>query len=175
MSDVDRRETGLCPGKNDVTVWIVKIVFFKSLFTLKKSVFPRPRIAMKRFLSSRSSSQQELQPLDDVRAERAAIALSVGLSWPPGTRRRAAQLAALGTCSAEAQPPPPRRWDLQRCVCEVQRLCPEPFVGILGYVLRGQPTGILRVSSAMKRKVNAWKCAPLTTDRDPANVNFNKI
>ena len=38
---------------------------------------------MKRFLSSRSSSQQELQPLDDVRAERAAIALSVGLSWPP--------------------------------------------------------------------------------------------
>ena len=37
---------------------------------------------MKRFLSSRSSSQQELQPLDDVRAERAAIALSVGLSWP---------------------------------------------------------------------------------------------
>ena len=22
---------------------------------------------------------------------------------------------------------------------------------------------------------NAWICAPLTTDRDPANVNFNKI
>ena len=38
---------------------------------------------MKRLPSSRSSSQQELQPLDDVRAERAAIALSVGLSWPP--------------------------------------------------------------------------------------------
>ena len=38
---------------------------------------------MKRFLSSRSSSQQELQPVENLRAERAAIALSVGLSWPP--------------------------------------------------------------------------------------------
>ena len=38
---------------------------------------------MKRFMSSRSSSQQELQPVEDLRAERAAIALSVGLSWPP--------------------------------------------------------------------------------------------
>ena len=46
-------------------------------FHAQKNVFPRPRILMKRFLSSRFSSQQELQPLDDVRAERAAIALSV--------------------------------------------------------------------------------------------------
>ena len=49
----------------------------------KKVFFPRPRIPMKRFLSSRTSSQQEFQPVDDLRAERAAIALSVGLSWPP--------------------------------------------------------------------------------------------
>ena len=48
-----------------------------------KKFFPRPRIPMKRFMSSRSSSQQELQPVEDLRAERAAIALSVGLSWPP--------------------------------------------------------------------------------------------
>ena len=52
-------------------------------FHTEKSGFPRPRILMKRFLPSRSSSQEELQPLDDVRAERATIALSVGLSWPP--------------------------------------------------------------------------------------------
>ena len=44
---------------------------------------PWPRLPMKRFLSSRSSSQQELQAVEDLRAERAAIALSVGLSWPP--------------------------------------------------------------------------------------------
>ena len=39
---------------------------------------------MKRFTSPRSSS------LDDVRTERAAIALSVGLSWPPAKRQRSA-------------------------------------------------------------------------------------
>ena len=41
--------------------------------------------AMHRFVSKRSSSSQNLAApaLDDVRGERAAIALSVGLSWPP--------------------------------------------------------------------------------------------
>ena len=40
---------------------------------------------MDRFVSKRSSSSVDLDSasLDDVRAERAAIALSVGLSWPP--------------------------------------------------------------------------------------------
>ena len=40
---------------------------------------------MDRFVSKRSSSSVDLDAssLDDVRAERAAIALSVGLSWPP--------------------------------------------------------------------------------------------
>ena len=40
---------------------------------------------MDRFVSKRSSSSLNLDAssLDDVRAERAAIALSVGLSWPP--------------------------------------------------------------------------------------------
>ena len=115
-------------------------------FHAQKSVFPRPRILMKRFLSSRSSSQQELQPLDDVRAERAANALSVGLSWPPdrytlvedepsgsGSKRRKVQvdpiardwfLDMLGQWRRE------RRWDMQRCLCEVQRLCPGMFHGI---------------------------------------------
>ena len=188
-------------------------------FHAQISVFPRPRILMKRFLSSRSSSQQELQPLDDVRAERAAIALSVGLSWPPdrytktprgrpnwqqlweralqdhimnhhelplgirlqrpvwwrpgeaidrpltheelahvktpraatvapaipaaalvedepsgsGSKRRKVQvdpiardwfLDMLGQWRRE------RRWDMQRCLCEVQRLCPGMFDGI---------------------------------------------
>ena len=47
---------------------------------------------MDRFVSKRSSSSLNLDAslLDDVRAERAAIALSVGLSWPPVTRRRSA-------------------------------------------------------------------------------------
>ena len=41
--------------------------------------------SMDRFVSKRSSSSVDLDAssLDDVRAERAAIALSVGLSWPP--------------------------------------------------------------------------------------------
>ena len=52
-------------------------------FRAQKVFFPRPRIPVKRFMSSRSSSQQELQPVEDLRAERAAVALPVGLSWPP--------------------------------------------------------------------------------------------
>ena len=49
------------------------------------SVFPVEVFAMDRFVSKRSSSSVDLDAssLDDVRAERAAIALSVGLSWPP--------------------------------------------------------------------------------------------
>ena len=43
---------------------------------------------MKRFMSWRTSSQQELQPLDDVRAQRAATSLSVGLRWPPARHPR---------------------------------------------------------------------------------------
>ena len=43
---------------------------------------------MKRFVASRSSSQQELQPHDDVWVERPAIALSVGLIWPPARHPR---------------------------------------------------------------------------------------
>ena len=166
---------------------------------------------MNRFLSSRSSSQQELQAVDDLRAERAAIALSVGLSWPPDrytkTRRgrpswqqlweRALQdhimnhhelpqgirmqrpvwwrpgeaidrpltheeFAHIKTpCAAVApvedepsgsaskrgkvhadpiardwfldmldQWRSERQWDMQRCLCEVQRLCPGVFDGI---------------------------------------------
>ena len=48
--------------------------------------------AMDRFVSKRSSSSLNLDSssLDDVRTERAAIALSVGLSWPPVKRRRSA-------------------------------------------------------------------------------------
>ena len=45
---------------------------------------------MDRFVSKRSSASLNLDAssLDDVRAERAAFALSVGLSWPPVMRRR---------------------------------------------------------------------------------------
>ena len=46
---------------------------------------------------------------------------------------------------------------------------------MLGHVLVGQPTVILRVPAQSKRKVNGWICAPRTTDHDPANVIFNKI
>ena len=44
---------------------------------------------MQRFVSKRSSSSVDLNPSsrDDMRTERAAIALSVGLSWPPAKRR----------------------------------------------------------------------------------------
>ena len=47
---------------------------------------------MDRFVSKRSSSSLNLDssPLDDVRTERAAIAPSVGLGWPPVKRRRSA-------------------------------------------------------------------------------------
>ena len=47
---------------------------------------------MQRFVSRRPSSSVDLgsSSLDDVRTERAAIAMSVGLSWPPVKRRRSA-------------------------------------------------------------------------------------
>ena len=41
------------------------------------------------------------------------------------------------------------------------------FVRLLGYVLVRQPAVIL--SGAVK-KMNAWICAPPTTDNDPASV-----
>ena len=55
--------------------------------------------SVQRFVSKRSSSSVDLDSssLDDLRTEQAAIALSVGLSWPPHKRRRSAgrhQLAA---------------------------------------------------------------------------------
>ena len=63
------------------------MLFFQP-FSLSKSVFPPSELfAMHRygFVSKRSSSSQSLatSALDDVRVERAAIALSVGLNWPP--------------------------------------------------------------------------------------------
>ena len=57
-------------------------------FTFKS--FAQTVFDIKRFMSSRPSSQQELQTLDDVRTERVAVALSVGLSWPPVKRQRSA-------------------------------------------------------------------------------------
>ena len=57
-------------------------------FTFKS--FVRTVFDIKRFMSSHPSSQQELQTLDDVRTERVAIAVSVGLSWPPLKRQRSA-------------------------------------------------------------------------------------
>ena len=51
---------------------------------------------MQRFVSKRSSSSVDLDAssLDDVRTERPAIALSVGLSWPPVKWRRSAGRAS---------------------------------------------------------------------------------
>ena len=60
---------------------------------VKVSVFSRTKsvsqvffhcLSMHRFVSERSSSSADLDSssLDDMRAEQAAIALSVGLSWP---------------------------------------------------------------------------------------------
>ena len=62
-----------------------KSVTLKSFSRTQTSVFPDEVFAMDRFVSKRSSSSVDLDAssLDDVRAERAAIALSVGLSWPP--------------------------------------------------------------------------------------------
>ena len=62
-----------------------KSVTLKSFSRTQTSVFPVEVFAMDRFVSKRSSSSVDLDAssLDDVRAERAAIALSVGLSWPP--------------------------------------------------------------------------------------------
>ena len=175
---------------------------------------------MDRFVSKRSSSSVDLDSasLDDVRAERAAIALSVGLSWPPdrytkfprgrpsrqqlweralqehimnhhelphGVRLqrpawwrpgeainrpltheeiahvntpRATEAAPVSTAAALVEDEPSstakrrkvhvdpiardwfldmldqwrreRRWDMQRCLCEVQRLCPGMFDGV---------------------------------------------
>ena len=55
--------------------------------------------------------------------------------------------------------------------------CPHKVISahMLGHVHGGQPTVIFRVPAQSKRKVNAWICAPRTTDHDPANVIFNKI
>ena len=65
---------------------------------------------MDRFVSKRSSSSQNLAApaLDDVRAERAAIALSVGLSWDEDSPRPAQQAAALGVRPAGAHHDSPR-------------------------------------------------------------------
>ena len=75
----------VCFQENDVAVWIIKINF--SAFSSPKSVSQVFALchSMDRFVSKRSSSSLNLaaSALDDVRAERAAIALSVGLSWPP--------------------------------------------------------------------------------------------
>ena len=126
---------------------------------------------MYRFVSKRSSSSVDLDSasLDDVRAERAAIALFVGLSWPPDryTKTRSALLAENESSRPGGDqekpsivPPQPqdslktspaavfpsvarpmsilspatgsskRRWDMQRCSCEVQRRCPRVLDGI---------------------------------------------
>ena len=70
-------------------MWIVNSFFFFSKFFPpfhpQQMFFPSEVFAMYRFVSKRSSSSLNLDSasLNDVRAERAAIALSVGLSWPP--------------------------------------------------------------------------------------------
>ena len=188
-----------------------------SAFSLSKSVSQLFALchSMDRFVSKRSSSSVDLDAssLDDVRAERAAIALSVGLSWPPDrytkqTRGRPSrqqlweralqdhimnhhelpqgislqrpawwrpgeaidrtltheELARIKTpCATPAAAPvedepsgsaskrrkihvdpiardwfldmldqwkTERQWDMRRCLCEVQRLCPGMFDGI---------------------------------------------
>ena len=195
-----------------------KSVTLKFFFALKQVFSPVQVFAMDRFVSKRSSSSVDLDAssLDDVRAERAAIALSVGLSWPPDrytkqTRGRPSRQqlweralqdhilehhelphgvrlqrpvwwrpgeaidrpltheelahtktprAAPATPAAAPVEDEPsgsaskrrkmhvnpiardwfldmldqwrreRRWDMQRCLCEVQRLCPGMFDGI---------------------------------------------
>ena len=188
-----------------------KSVTLKFFFRTQTSVFPVEVFAMDRFVSKRSSSSVDLDAssLDDVRAERAAIALSVGLSWPPDrytkqTRGRpsrqqlweralqdhilehhelphgvrlqrpvwwrpgeaidrpltheelahtktpaAAPVEDEPSCSASKrrkfhvnpiarnwfldmldQWKTERHWDMRRCLCEVQRLCPGMFDGI---------------------------------------------
>ena len=197
--------TDVFPGKIAVFYGLLKNCHGQVFSRSKKCFFPQPRIPMKRFMSSRSSSQQELQPVDDLRAERAAI---VGLSWPPDryTKTRCGrpswqqlweralqdhimnrhdlpqgirlqrpawwrpgeaidrlltheELAHIKTPCAAAAPvedepsgsaskrrkvhvdpiardwfldmldqwKTERRWDMRRCLCEVQRLCPGVF------------------------------------------------
>ena len=62
-----------------------KSVTLKFFFALKQVFSSVEVFAMDRFVSKRSSSSVDLDASsrDEVRAERAAIALSVGLSWPP--------------------------------------------------------------------------------------------
>ena len=201
--------------KNVVLFFISTRQFKKCHFEVfsrtQTSVFPVEVFAMDRFVSKRSSSSVDLDAssLDDVRAERAAIALSVSLSWPPDrytkqTRGRPSrqqlweralqdhilehrelphevrlqrpvwwrpgeaidrpltheELAHVKTpaaapvedgpsCSASKrrkihvdpiarewfldmldQWKTERHWDMRRCLCEVQRLCPGMFDGI---------------------------------------------
>ena len=92
-----------------------KSVTLKFFFALKQVFSPIEVFAMDRFVSKRSSSSVDLDAssLDDVRAERAAIALSVGLSWPPDrytkqTRGRPSRQLALGTSSTGPHPRAPR-------------------------------------------------------------------
>ena len=63
---------------------------FRSQTSVSQVVLPLLLDAALRFVSMRSSSSVDLDSstLDDMRAERAAIALPVGLSWPPVKRRR---------------------------------------------------------------------------------------
>ena len=72
-------------------------VFFHSHTTVSFSEVFFRCLLMHRFVSKRSSSSVDLasssaaSSLDDVRTEEAAIALSVGLSWPPVNRQRSAR------------------------------------------------------------------------------------
>ena len=47
------------------------------------------------------------------------------------------------------------------------------FMRMLGYAHFGQPNVIFRVFP--REKVNAWKCAPRTTDHDLSNALFESV
>ena len=80
------------PGEHTSLVMTLKCSSYGRLSTLRQVLCSSKEfvhcLSMQRFVSKRSSSSVDLDSssLDDVRPERAAIALSVGVSWPPDRR-----------------------------------------------------------------------------------------
>ena len=126
-----------------------------SAFSLSKSVSQLFAVyhSVDRFVSKRSSSSLNLDSawLDDVRAERVAIALSVGLIWPPRQVHEdvwSAQVAAaLGTSPAGAHPQPPRASTPEVSHIKTLRAAPAAPAAAL---VEDEPSG----SGSKRRKVH---------------------
>ena len=160
-----------------------KMCHFEVFFTFKKVFFSAASPPDEALPVFALLLQQELQPVEDLRAERAAIALSVGLSWPPDRYKKTprALCCVVSSCcltrplssfcvSCPGFPDSKKMFFLGgEGESDGLKWCPHkgdlcPHACVHG----GQPTVILRVSAGFA--ANAWICARRATDRAPESV-----